>query len=255
MIINPSHFKDKLLFFDIETSLLEVYTHYIGSKCSIYHNQIKNDKKIICISYLAEGWKKPKTLVWNNGDDRDILREFKEIADQYTVLVGQNGDEFDIKVLNGRMWIEQLPAFTNILSLDTLKFSRQSMKLTSHKLDYKLKVLGDRGKNPMEFSDWIDVQNGCPKALNKMVKYCEKDVTGLRKVFWSLLPYVNRLPFSMSVLLNDDREGCPLCGHAVIIKRGTQPSHAGLRQRWTCKGCGHKWADTRLKSTTDRKHV
>ncbi len=245
-------FNDKLLYFDIETSLIEVYTHHIGSKCSIYHHQVKQDKKIICISYMAEGWKKPKTLIWDNGDDRDLLIKFKQIADKYPVLVAQNGDNFDVKVLNGRMWTEQLPAFNDVLTLDTLKFSRQNMKLTSHKLDYKLKVMGDDGKNPMEFADWVQVQQGNQKALNKMVKYCEKDVTGLRKVFWSLLPYTKRLPLSMSVLLHDNREGCKWCGSPKFQRNGIRPSSIGMRQRWRCLDCNGSWTDTRLKSATDK---
>lgn len=246
MQIDKTKFKGKLLFFDIETSLLEVYTHYIGSQCSIYHNQIKTEKKVICISYMEEGWKKPITLVWENGSDIQLLKDFKKIADQYPVLVAQNGDKFDIKVLNGRMWMEQLEPFTNILSLDTLKMSRGNMKLNSHKLDYKLKVLGDAGKNPMEFEDWVAVQNGNDKALKKMVKYCEKDVTGLRKVFWSLVPYVTKLPIHMGVLLSGDRDSCPTCSSTSFIKDGTRPSPAGRKQRFLCKECGHKWTDSRL---------
>ena len=254
MKISKTKFKDRILFFDIETSLLEVYTHYIGSKCSVYHHQIKKDKKVICISYMAEGWSKPETLVWHDGDDIDILNAFREIADEYPLLVAQNGDSFDVKVLNGRMWAEQLPPYTDILTLDTLKFSRQNMKLTSHTLDYKLKVLGDSGKNPVEFADWVKVQQGDEAALNKMVKYCEKDVIGLRKVFWSMLPYVNRLPTSMSTLVNGHREGCFKCGSLKLQRHGVRPSSTGLKQRWLCMGCGASFTDTRLKATTDRLH-
>lgn len=252
MKINKKPFKEKLLFFDIETSLMEVYTHYIGSKVSVFHNQIKRDKRVICISFMAEGWKKPRTLAWNDGDDTEMLKLFQEIASEYPVLIAQNGDQFDIKVLNGMMWMRGLKPFKNILSLDTLKMSRYNMKLPSHKLDYKLKVLGDDGKNPMEMRDWIEVQSGSKKALKKMIKYCEKDVTGLRDVFWSLLPYVNKLPFSLSVLLSGDREGCPACGQNNVIKYGTRPSNVGPKQRWICKECGNDWTDTRLKRTTDK---
>lgn len=250
-MINPKDFNDKILYWDIETSLLEVYTHYIGSKVSIYHGQIKEDKRIICISYMAEGWKKPKTLHWDNGDDTEMLMQFHEIASQYPVLVAQNGDQFDVKVLNGRMWVKQLPPFINILTLDTLKFSRQNMKLTSHKLDYKLKMLGDSGKDKMELQDWIDVQNGNEIALKKMCKYCEKDVTGLRAVFWSLLPYVNRLPVHLSVLLSGNKEGCPKCSSKNRMRNGSRPGALGIKQRWICKDCGNDWTDTRLKRITD----
>lgn len=251
-MIDKSRFNGKLCFFDIETALLEVYTHYIGSKVSIFHNQIKQDKRVICISYKESGWDRPKHLVWDDGDDTKMLREFQKIAERYPVLIGQNGDEFDIKVLNGRMWVLGLPPFKNVHSLDTLKMSRYNMKLTSHKLDYKLRVLGDVGKDKMEMQDWIDVQNGDKAALDKMVKYCDKDVNGLETVFWSLLPYVGKLPFNMGVLLHGDRDCCPHCGDFDIMRNGTRPSNVGVKQRWVCKKCGNYWTDTRLKSTTDR---
>lgn len=254
MVINKDKFKDQLCFFDIETALMEVYTHYIGSKVSVFHNQIKTDKRVICISYKVAGWDKPKSLVWDNGDDTKMLQEFQKIASQYPVLIGQNGDEFDIKVLNGRMWTLQLPPFKNIHSLDTLKMSRYNMKLSSHKLDYKLQVI--RGKNngkvKMEMQDWIDVQNGDKDALTKMVYYCEEDVNGLEEVFWSLLPYVNKLPFNLGVLQHGDRNCCPICGSFDMFRNGVRPSNVGPKQRWICKECGNSWTDTRLKKTTDK---
>jgi DNA polymerase elongation subunit (family B) len=201
---------------------------------------------------MVEGWKNPKSIVWEDGDDRKVLQEFHAITEEYPVFVAQNGDHFDIKVLNGRAWAEQLPPFTNIITLDTLKFSRHNMRLTSHKLDYKAKVMGSSGKNPMSFNDWVAVQEGSKTALKKMVTYCEKDVIELRKVFWSLLPYTNKLPLNMSVLLNNHREGCTHCGSTNIHKNGTRPSSIGLRQRWFCMACSRSWTDTRLKSTTDR---
>lgn len=253
-MINKKAFEGKICFFDIETALLEVYTHYIGSKVSVFHNQIKQDKRVICISYKEAGWKKPKHLVWNKGDDRAMLKEFQKIAENYEVLVGQNGDEFDIKVLNGMMWMRGLPPFKNVCSLDTLKMSRYNMKLSSHKLDYKLQVI--RGKNngkvKMEMQDWIDVQNGDKQALFKMVNYCDEDVNGLEEVFWSLLPYVNKLPFHLGVLLHGDRNSCPQCGSYHTKKRGLRPSNVGIKQRYICNECGNNWTDSRLKKTTDK---
>lgn len=252
MNISKKNFKNKLLYFDIETSLMEVYTFHIGRKVSISHDQVIKDTRVICISFMAEGWKKPKSLRWKDGDDTNMLIAFGKIAKKYPVLVAQNGDRFDVKVLNGIMWQRGLPPFKNICSLDTLKFSRQNMKLTSHKLDYKLKVLGDKGKKAVSLKDWINTQTGDQKALQKMVTYCNKDVTGLRKIFWSLLPYVNKLPISLSVLINEDREGCPLCGSKQIYNNGIRPSSTGSKQRKICKDCGNDWTDTRLKTTTDR---
>lgn len=253
-ILNKDDFKGKLCFFDIETALMEVYTHYIGSKCAIFHNQIKQDKRVICISYKEVGWERPEHLVWDKGDDTKMLKEFQKIASKYPVLIGQNGDEFDIKVLNGMMWMRGLKPFKNIHSLDTLKMSRYNMKLSSHKLDYKLAIVRGKGqgKVKMEMQDWIDVQNGDKDALAKMVHYCDEDVNGLEDVFWSLLPYVNKLPFHLGVLIHGDRDTCRTCGSTNMFRNGTRPSSVGLKQRWICRDCGDDYTDTRLKSTTDK---
>jgi hypothetical protein len=251
MEIDRSKAKGKLLFWDIETSLIEVYTHQLGQQY-VDQRAIKKDKQIICISYKAEGWKKPRTLKWDNGDDTQLLKDFSEIAQQYELLVAQNGDQFDIKVLKGRLWARGLDPLTNIRTLDTLKMSKQNLKLTSHKLDYKLNSLGLGGKIPTSFGLWVRVQNGDKQALREMVEYCEGDVEGLQAVFWSLLPYVDKLPTSLGVLVTSDRDSCSKCS-GKPIKWGTRAYATGIKQRWRCSPCGHTWDDTRLKSNADRK--
>lgn len=253
MQIDRTKFEGKLLFWDIETSFIHVYTHYIGSKVSISHKQVVKDKRIICISYKAEGWKRAKTLYWDKyQDDTELLTRFTEIAKDYDILIGQNGDQFDLKTFKGRLWAAGLPPLTNVQTLDTLKMSRQNFKLTSHTLDYKAKLISDSGKIPTNIDLWKDVEQGSKRALKDMGKYCEMDVEKLQEVFWSMLPYVDKLPVNLSVLLTGSREGCPKCGHMDLIKNGTRPGASGLRQRWTCRQCGHDWTDSRCKSTTDR---
>src|SRR6266702_1793314 len=69
-----------LLYYDIETSLMEVYTHYIGNKVFISPNQIKVPSRVISIQYMFEGDKKAKFIKWektNKGfSDAKMLEEF-----------------------------------------------------------------------------------------------------------------------------------------------------------------------------------
>jgi uncharacterized protein YprB with RNaseH-like and TPR domain len=250
--INRDQFKNKLLFWDIETSLIELYAHRIGEQY-VNHTQIKKDKKIICISYKAEGWKKTKTLYWDrNQDDRTMLEKFVKIAQKYPVLVGQNGDAFDLKTFKGRLWQEQLSPLTNILTLDTLKMSRQNFKLTSHKLDYKSKVIGGDGKLRIEFRDWVDIQEKKISPRTKMGPYNKIDVEELQEVFWSMVPYCDKLPIPLATLITDDRLVCRDCASEKVKQDGLSPSSVGFKQRWYCGTCGFRWTDTRLKTTTDK---
>ena len=54
---------------------------------------------------------------------------------------------------------------------------RKYFYFPSYKLDFLGKTLVGAGKDKMQFQDWIDVvENKEIKALDKMIKYCKKDV-------------------------------------------------------------------------------
>ena len=55
----------KRLFFDIETSYLLCRLWRVGKVNWVSHDQIVQDKKIICISYKWEGENRIHTLVWD----------------------------------------------------------------------------------------------------------------------------------------------------------------------------------------------
>lgn len=238
--------KGSVLYIDCETSLIELYAHCIGSKQNIGHHQIKKDKKIITICYMAEGQKLPKYLVWDkNQDDKQMLKDFVDIASKYKVIVAQNGDQFDIKVIRGRCWLTRAGLLPEITTLDTLKMSRQNFKLTSHKLDFKSKAIGREGKIGTDFQLWVDVQNGSKKALSNMVRYCMQDVVELREVFLSMLPYCAKLPHHLGAITTGDKDSCSLCGSSDIAKHGFRYRGKNKYQRYACRKCGNVYAGTK----------
>ena len=75
-------------------------------------------------------------------------------------------------------------------SIDTLKMARAGFKFNSNKLDYMGDYLGLGQKIKTEFNLWKDITlKNCPIAMNKMVKYCKRDVTLLEEVYNKLQPY------------------------------------------------------------------
>ena len=241
-MIDKKDLTGKVLFIDCETSLIELYAHCIGSKQNIGHYQVKKDKKIICISYMVEGDKKPKSLVWDSKqDDKKLLNDFVDIANAHDLIVAQNGDNFDVKVIRGRTFIQQCKPFPPVITLDTLKMSRQNMKLTSHKLDWKSKLIGRGGKLSTDFQLWVDVQNKDKEALKKMVTYCEQDVIELYEVFWKMIPYCAKLPYSLSILVHDNRDGCPHCGSMQKKINRIMKTMTGNKVQFLCKNCGGYW--------------
>lgn len=233
--------RGKVLYFDIETRPMEVYTFYIGNKVSISPSQIIKETKIITIAYMFEGDKHASVLTWDkNQDDAKMLRKFTEILNKAEIVIGQNSDKFDLKVLNWRLNVLGLKPIAPILSIDTLKLSRQAFSAPSHRLDYRSKIYGLGGKIKMELKDWINVINRIPGALEKMAHYNKKDVTDLRSLFWREFPFYKRLPVQLSILLNNPEKPqhhCPECGSCKIQKRGVRLTRTKKHQRYQCQDC------------------
>lgn len=186
--------------YDIETSHMEVRTFYIGQKVSISHKQIIKPSKVISIQYLSTPMKKAKYLQWDNigkldHDDSSMLEEFvTNILPKMDLVVTQNGDNFDKKVLNDRLMLQKLPLFTSKPSIDILKLSRKSFRAPSHKLDYRSSIHGFGGKIHMIDEDWVDVETNRKPVSAKMGPYGCKDVEDTLNLFWAELPYYKDLP-------------------------------------------------------------
>ena len=182
----------KRLFFDIETTPNVVYSWRVGGKIYIDHNNIIEERKIICISYKWERSNEVYTIKWdNNQDDKKMIAAFLKIANKADELVAHNGDRFDIRWLRARAVYHRLPMFPNYRTLDTLKKVRNRFYFNSNRLDYLAKYLGVGAKSETEgFDMWIKVMQGDDEALKNMISYCENDVIILEDVFSVLQPYI-----------------------------------------------------------------
>ncbi len=240
--------KLKVLFYDIETSPMLVWTFMIGQKVSLQHKQIEQESKVISIQYMFEGDKKATALTWDNGDDSKMLEKFAHILNSANLVIGQNSRSFDQKVLNWRLNVLNLTPLTDVVMLDTLTLARNSFRAPSNKLDYRSHVYGFGGKDKMELADWIGVVKGNKKSLKKMVKYGIKDTEDTQKLFWKELPYYKSLPISLAALVKEPKEAkpsCPRCAAAKQKKFDVYPTASGNKLRFECRGCGHIWKDSK----------
>lgn len=232
--------KLKRLFFDIETSPNVVYSWNIGYDLNIdYHNIIK-ERAIICICFKWEGEKTVNYLTWDKGDDKKMVHTFNKIIQEADEVIGHNGDNFDIKWFKTRCLyhgIENMPEFK---SIDTLKISRKHFRFNSNKLDYIAKVLGLGGK--MEtggFDLWkAIIEKNDEAALEKMVKYCMKDVKLLEQVYNKLEGYTTAKTH-VGVLKGHSKCTCPKCGGGNHHIRKHIITAAGVKKlQLQCQDCG-----------------
>lgn len=250
----------KILPYDIETSHMLVRTFYIGQKVSIRHEQIVKPSQVISIQYMWATDKKATALVWEDKSDemlanyfidRDILYEFAvNVLPQADIVLTQNGDSFDHKVLNNRIKDEKLPILPQKPSIDILKLSRKSFRSPSHKLDYRSEIEGLGGKIKMVEQDWVDIEENGVSPHKKMVPYGCKDTEDTLKLFWLELPYYKDLPVAVEKVImsfldlpKKEKIGtieCEYCQSTRVQSRGTSKAADGTRRRFQCQDCA-KW--------------
>ena len=217
------------LFYDIETSPNVVLSWRVGNKVNLSHDNILEERKIICISWKWENDNKVFSLNWDeNQCDKAMVEQFVEVLHQAEETVGHNSDHFDMKWIRTRALYHGIPVSPNIKQVDTLKIARKLFYLNSNRLDYIAKFLGGEGKISTSYGMWKDILlKNDRKVLKDMVAYCEQDVKELERIFKEMRSY-NTTSTHFGVLETGKKCSCTECGSQkltyskrLITARGT----------------------------------
>ena len=231
--------KRKRLYFDIETSPNIGLFWSAGYKQNIDYSNIIKERAIICICYKWEDEKETYALTWDaKQDDKKMLIEFIKIANQADELIGHNGDKFDLAWIRTRCLFHKIDMFPKYTTIDTLKISRSQFRFNSNRLNYIAQYLGIGQKIKTEFGLWKDiVLNKDKEAMEKMVKYCKKDVVLLEKVFSHLKKHIYPRTH-YGVIFAQDRGSCPECGSDELIINRRKTTASGLKKIvYKCNTC------------------
>lgn len=228
----------KRLFIDIETSLLQGVFFQLGRKVSINHDQITQENQIICICYKWENSPKIYSLDWGKTkNDKKMLQDFVSVVDGADEIVGHNGDRFDLSIIRARCMFHRIPFTPYLKTIDTLKQSRSGFRFNSNRLDYLTKLLLGHGKSETNFQMWKDLTllsySETKPTLNKMVKYCKRDVKILQEYFEILNQYTKHKTHY------GDKGNCPECNSDRLVNAKLRVSATlGQRVQYQCLDCG-----------------
>lgn len=240
--------KRKRLYFDIEVSANVGLFWQSGYKLQIGTENIIKERAIICICYKWEEDKDVYYLHWDRKqDDKKLLQEFIQVANEADELVGHNGDKFDLAWIRTRCLLHRIEMFPQYNTIDTLKIARSKFRFNSNRLDYIGKFLGLGQKIHTDFNLWKDIMlNNDKLALDKMIDYCIQDVVLLEKVHKELN---NHIPAKThyGVIFGEGRGSCPECGSDDIVKNNKRVTASGLvKIQYKCKTCN------KMHSKTDK---
>jgi len=237
----------KILLFDIETAPMEVYVWTTSYKQFIPHTNIIKDengeeKSWYVLSWAAK-WLYDENVISDivtpketkTRDDKRILKSIWKLLDEAEIVIGHNGDRFDLRKLNARFIDNDIKPPSPFKTVDTLKVARREFAFVSNKQDYLTKHFKLEQKLSTNFQLWVDCIHGDQEQLNKMEEYNRHDVMGLEEVYLKLRPYIKNHP-NLGVLV--DADVCPNCACEFLDETGTEYfTSANKFPVYRCQGC------------------
>jgi len=234
--------KPKICVFDIESS------HNLGFFFDVWESNIPKENIVIpwyifCISYSWLDSNKVECInikdftrfKKDKHSDIEVLKEFSKIVEQADILVGHNIDRFDIKKINARLFLNNLPPMPIVKTLDTLRIAKRYFKLDYNGLDAIAKDLGCPGKLENSKGLWRKCFEGDKKSLELMGKYNRNDVKINKKVFERELPFIKNTLSKYFQCQN------PICKSLNIRLKGIRNG----KQRYCCNKC-NSWGSCKI---------
>jgi len=253
--------KPRILIWDIETAPMILADFSLGERKQMLHyDNIIQDWYIICAAWKWLGEEEvhsvsvldnKKRYKKNPADDLHVCERLWHVLDESDLIIAHNGDGFDTKKFNARLFYHGLEPYSPVRSVDTLKALRNRMKLTSNRLDYVAQHLGYEGKKDSR-GLWMRVMRGDASAIEEMREYNKQDVTELENIYKDLLPWIHNHP-NLSSYTDPTHEACPRCDSHELQKRGYSYTNAGKFQRYQCSTCG-SWSRGR-ENLLAKKHT
>lgn len=180
----------KILFLDIETTPMQVYTWGLWDQ-NISIDQIIKSTEMLCFGARWLGTKKVIFKSVHHDGKEAMLEELHKLMDEADLLVGWNSAAFDHKHINREFFENGMTPPSPVKDLDLMSVVKSNFLFPSNKLDYvaqKLEV-GAKVKHS-GFSLWLRCMEGDDKAWAEMKKYQLQDVNLLLDLYDLLLPWL-----------------------------------------------------------------
>tara|TARA_R110002095_G_scaffold193603_1_gene171912 strand:+ start:35066 stop:36010 length:945 start_codon:yes stop_codon:yes gene_type:complete len=226
---------DKIITYDIETSRIKAYVWSTG-KQYINHLQTRSETTIISIAWKYIGQDKVKHLTWDEDHcDKKMLEVFLKEYNSASMVIGQNNNSFDNKLINTRAAKHRLFVDRYVKSFDIYRMAKRYFRLPSYSMAYMAKYFGLTLKQSHEgIHMWDMIEDGTEKEqkeyLKKMVDYNKGDIVTTEELYMTLKPYFG------SVTNNAVKQGlpkwaCPVSGSTDIKLLKTIFTEQGTVQR------------------------
>lgn len=231
--------KAKILILDIETSPMKAWV-WRRWKENIYLDQ--TIQEWFMISWSAKWLGEDNTFGYvltpeeiHKENDFRILFELWKVLNEAEIVIAHNGNKFDIPKINTRFILNNLTPTSPYRQIDTLEVVKKQFGFSSNSLDALATFFGIENKDPHDFQLWKECLEGNEDSLKRLLKYNNKDVEILEKVYLKLRPWIKNHP-NTNVITDSKVPVCPICG-SNHIARMTNDSYNTQHYKYPAYRC------------------
>ena len=249
--------KPKIISFDLEVSPAVGWFYPPTYETGIL--KVEERQKLMSFAWQVVGEKKIHSLnlsqmnTYHNNprDDKALTVELHQVMSEADILLGQNSDNFDIKMANYFFIKNGLEPVPPSKSIDTKKIAKRYFRFASNKLDNLGEELGVGGKTKITQGDiWYDCYVlGDPKAWKLMNEYCENDVRITTEIYLKMRGFMRSHP--NLARLSGDFDACPVCGGFNYRVRAYRHTSVGRYHQYSCNDCDTYFRDRQAISEKD----
>ena len=225
----------KVLVYDIETSRVPALVWGTG-KTYIRHSQLRGRTKIISIAWKYVGEDKVHHLTWDkNHCDKKMLEKFLKHYNNAYMVIGQNNDNFDNKLVNTIAAYHRLRVDRFVKSFDIYKMAKKYFRLQSYSMAFMAEYFGltlKQSHEGLHMWDMIEFGNKEEQKeyLGKMVDYNKGDIVTTEELYMTLKPYFSTVT-NNAVRKGLEKWRCPVSGSDDVKLMKTIYTEAGTVQR------------------------
>lgn len=234
-----------ILLVDLETkpNLAHIWGKYEQNALDIVE-----ERDIICYAWKWLGKKKVNVICSYDLPEKEFFNKLHELFDKAEVIIGQNLDQFDIKVANTAFLKHKLKPPSPYRTIDTLKIARSKFFFNSNHLN-DLGIFLGVGKKVETggYKLWKGYLEKDKRSIALMKKYNQQDITLLEAVYHKLKAWGNTTSLSEGM-------SCPACGSYNLQSRGWNITQAYMSKRFQCQDCG-KWCSSNKKIKHTSEYV
>ena len=220
----------KILFWDLETSLMEGYFFRVWKE-NIPSTRIKKQSHLLSASWAFNNEEPvgvrltPEQV--KTGDDLEVVIAMIKAINEADTIVTFNGKKFDCKMLNTRALFWGLPPVKVVKHIDLFELAKRKFKFPSNSMQSISMYLGEEGK--MQTSGRLlwercanyDKYDECDEALEEMLHYNKQDIVATRDLYFKFLGWSNNTP-NMGTIANSVNDTsvlrCVHCGGDDLTK-------------------------------------